>query len=70
MRLNLIVFANGQGGKHRNTPQAAFWRYTVATAADHTQEQHPGMSRAMALVYAEIATAAAVSEQIILEGLA
>lgn len=69
MKLDLVVFANGRGGKHRDTPQAAFWRHTVTTSANHTQDQYPGMSRAIALSYAELATAVAVSEQILLEGL-
>lgn len=52
------IFANGKGGKHRNTPDAKAWRGATAALATAVQAEYPKMGRVIALCHAEDETAA------------
>jgi hypothetical protein len=51
------IFANGQGGKHRDTTEAQTWRKATRAVADAISAQHPQMSRVIVLLHAEDETA-------------
>lgn len=55
------IFANGKGGKHRNTPGAKAWRGATAAMATAIQAEYPEMNRVIALCHAEDETAAYLS---------
>jgi len=51
------IFANGQGGKHRNSTDAKAWRGATSAMADAILAEYPEMNRVIALCHAEDETA-------------
>jgi hypothetical protein len=51
------IFANGHGGKHRDTDQARTWRSATSTVAAAILAQNPEMGRAIVQFRAEDETA-------------